>query len=71
MLNNFFINTLDTINIIYLWVILDKKNNNLQKLLFSIIICSIIVTTVEYFKLNFIVSYILVIMVIKTVYKKI
>ncbi len=25
MLNNFFINTLDTINIIYLWVILDKK----------------------------------------------
>jgi len=70
MLINLFINSLDTINIIYLWVILNKKNNSLFRLLFSIIICSSLVTTAEYFELNFIVSYIAVIITIKTVYKK-
>lgn len=70
MLTDLFINILDTINIIYLLVILIKKNNGLHRSLFSIIICSALVTAVEYFKLNFIVSYILVIMVIKNIYKR-
>lgn len=70
MLDNFIINSLDAMNIIYLWVILDKKNNSLHRLLFSVISCSILVTVVEYFKLNFIFSYILLVIVIKAVYNK-
>ena len=70
MLSNIFINSLDMINIVYLWTILNKKNNNVYKLLFSTFICSSLVTIAEYFQINFIFSYIAIIMVIKTVYKK-
>jgi Signal transduction histidine kinase regulating citrate/malate metabolism len=70
MLTNFLMNSLDTMNILYLWVILNKKNNSLQRFLFCIIICSSLVTIDEYFEVNFVVSYILVIMVVKMVYEK-
>lgn len=70
MLNDIIINSLDTINIIYLWVILNKKNNSFYRLLFSIIICSSLVTFDEYFKLNFIFSYIILITVVKVIYEK-
>jgi len=70
MLSNIFINSLDMVNIVYLWTILDKKNNNVYKLLFSTFICSSLVTIAEYLQINFIFSYIAIIMVIKTVYKK-
>ena len=70
MLTNFFMNSLDVINIIYLWIILNKKNNSLQRVLFCIIICSSFVNIADYFELNFIVSYITVIMIIKIIYKK-
>ena len=70
ILINFFINILDTINIIYLWSILNKKNNSVYKLLFSIIICSTLVTLIEYFELNFIASYIVLIVTITITYKK-
>lgn len=70
MLNDIIINSLDGTNIIYLWVILNKKNNIWHRFLFTIIVCSSLVTIVEYFKLNFIVSYILMIMTIKIMYKK-
>lgn len=70
MLNDFFINILDIMNIIYLWTILKKQNNSLYRLLFSVIISSSFVTFSDYFQLNFIISYIVLIMVIKIVYKK-
>ncbi|WP_238861396.1 GHKL domain-containing protein [Clostridium sp. YIM B02569] len=70
MLINFIINSLDTTNIIYLWVILNKKNTSLHRLLFCIIICSGLITTVEDFNLNFIVSYIILITTIAIAYKK-
>ena len=70
MLSNIFINSLDMVNIVYLWTILNKKNNNVYKFLFSTFICSSLVTIAEYFQINFIFSYIAIIMVIKTVYKK-
>lgn len=70
MLSNFIINSLDATNIIYLLGILNKKNNSWYRFLFTIIICSSLVTILEYFKLNFIVSYILVIITIKIMYKK-
>ncbi|ABR32457.1 GHKL domain-containing protein [Clostridium beijerinckii] len=70
MITSFFINSLDTINIIYLWAILNKKNNSLYRLLFSIITCSILVTAVEYFELNFILSYIVLITGITITCKK-
>lgn len=70
MLNDIFINGLDIINIIYLWTILNKKNNSFYRFLFSIIICSSFVTICDHFELNFTVSYIVVIMVIKIAYEK-
>lgn len=70
MLSNLVINSLDTVNIIYLWTILSKKNNSLYRFLFSIIICSSLVTIAEYFKLNFIASYIILITGITIAYKK-
>ncbi|OOM11818.1 GHKL domain-containing protein [Clostridium saccharobutylicum] len=70
MLNDAVINSLDTINIIYLWVILNKKNNSFYRLLFSIIICSSLLTFDEYFKLNFIFAYIILITVVKVIYEK-
>lgn len=70
MITSFFINSLDTINIIYLWAILNKKNNSLYSYCFSIITCSILVTAVEYFELNFILSYIVLITGITITCKK-
>jgi len=35
MLSNIFINSLDMVNIVYLWTILNKKNNNVYKFLGS------------------------------------
>ncbi|NRT74860.1 ATP-binding protein [Clostridium beijerinckii] len=70
MLNDIIINTLDTINIVYLWATLNKKAHISYKLLISIILASIFVNTAEYFELNFIFSYALVIIVIKSIYKK-
>ncbi|NRT90259.1 hypothetical protein B0H41_003938 [Clostridium beijerinckii] len=70
MLNDIIINSLDTINIIYLWTVLNKKTYNSYKLPISMIIVSIFVTTTEYFELNFIFSYLLVIMIMKIIYKK-
>ena len=70
MLNRFIINSLDTVNIIYLWVVLTKKNNNIFKLFSSILITSILITIIEQLGLNFIVAYIIDIIIIKIVYKK-
>lgn len=70
MLFNFVINSLDAINIIFLWVILNKKNYSLYEVLISIIICSSFANIADYFDLNFIVSYITVILIIKLIYKK-
>lgn len=47
-----------------------QKNNSLYRLLFSIITCSILVTAVEYFELNFILSYIVLITGITITCKK-
>ena len=70
MLNNLVINSLDTINIIYLWVTLNKKNNSLYRALFCIIICSSLITITEYFRVNFITSYVILIIGITIAYKK-
>ena len=70
MLSNLVINSLDTINIIYFWVILNKKITGLYRFLFSIIICSNLITIVEYFKLNFTISYIILITIITIAYRK-
>lgn len=70
MLNNMLINSLDTLNIIYLWVILNKKNDSIYKLLFSTVICSVLSNVADYFQLNFLLLYIMIIVIIKTTYKK-
>ncbi|MBN7577121.1 ATP-binding protein [Clostridium beijerinckii] len=69
MLNSFIINSLDTFNIIYLWAALNKKNNNIAKLLSIILIVSILTTIVEQLGVNFIITYIMIVVVIKAIYK--
>jgi two-component system sensor histidine kinase AgrC len=69
MLIDFIIDSIDTFIIMYLWVILTKRNNNILKLLSSIIILSVSVTVIEKLELNFIITYIVDIMVIKIIYK--
>ncbi|GAA0076948.1 hypothetical protein UT300005_13260 [Clostridium sp. CTA-5] len=70
MLENFVINSIDSISVIYLWTCLTKNNNNLYKLFFCIISSSIILTGNQHFKLNFIISYIAIITVLKVIYKE-
>lgn len=69
MLKSFIVNSLDMVNIIYLWTILTKKNNNIFKLLSSILITSALTTYIEKLGVNFLVTYVMIIMVIKIIYK--
>ncbi len=69
MLNTFIINSLDMVNIIYLWTVLIRKNNNIFKLLSSVLITSILTTLIELLGVNFIITYIMIIIVIKIIYK--
>lgn len=71
MLSGFIINSLNTCNIMYLWTILTKKNNNIFKLFLSVLIASILVTAVEAseLNLNFIMGYLVFILNIKLIYR--
>ncbi|WP_297420307.1 GHKL domain-containing protein [Clostridium sp.] len=69
MLIDFIIDSIDAFIIMYLWIILTKKNNNIFKLLLSVIILSILVNFIEKLGLNFIITYALDIIVIKIIYK--
>ena len=71
MLSSVIVNSLNTCNIMYLWAILTKKNNNIFKLVLSVLIASILVTIVEAFelKINFIMGYLVFILNIKLIYK--
>lgn len=69
MLINFIINSIDTLNIVLLWVMLIKKNNNIFKLLLCVLMFSISVTVIEKLELNFIISYVVGIIIIKIIYK--
>lgn len=69
MLVQFTLNTIDTFNIMYLWAMLSKKDNNIIKLLFSVVILSISCTIIEQFDLSFILVYIVGITELKLIYK--
>lgn len=69
MLNSLIINSLDTFNIVYLWTIITKNNNNIFKLVPSVFILSILTTTIEHMELHFLIIYIIDIIVIKIIYK--
>jgi len=69
MLSSAIINGMNTFNIIYLWTTLTKKNNNIFKLVLSVLIASILGTGIEVLQLNFIITYITIITIIKVVYK--
>ncbi|MFL0167288.1 GHKL domain-containing protein [Candidatus Clostridium helianthi] len=69
MLSSAIINGMNTFNIIYLWATLTKKNNNMLKLVPSVLVASILVTVIEVLQLNFIIEYIAVILSIKIIYK--
>ncbi|MBW6410749.1 GHKL domain-containing protein [Clostridium weizhouense] len=70
MLTSFIINGLDTINILYLYTSLIKKNNNIFKLLLTILLISIAVTITEQLGCNFIFIYAINIIIIKLMYKE-
>ncbi|MDR3595862.1 ATP-binding protein [Clostridium sp.] len=69
MLSKVILNGLDMINIIYLWAILSKKNSHIFKLLSSIIAAIILTTISEQLGFNFVIEDILIIMVIKIIYR--
>lgn len=68
MLSSFIINTMNSFNIIYLWILLTKKSKNIFKLLSSFLIFAISVTAIEQVGMNFIASYIIGIVIIKIMY---
>lgn len=68
MIVNFLINILDTMNFLYIWLILIRKEKNLHKYSISLFICSILVLTFDYLGVNFIFSYIFVIIIIAIIY---
>lgn len=70
MLSNFTLNVMDTFNILYLWIILTKRENNIFKLISSVVIISILITVTDHLGLNFIITYIMDIIIIKIIYKK-
>lgn len=70
MLSDFLVNILDIINIIYLWAVISKKNSEVYRLLISVVIGSVFIAIINFLELNFIVSYIVFIMVIKIAYKR-
>lgn len=69
MLTHFALNTIDAFNIMYLWAMLSKKDNNIIKLLLSVVILSISCTVIEQLNLCFILIYIVAIIGIKIIYK--
>lgn len=70
MLSNFTLNVMDTFNILYLWIILTKGDNNIFKLISSVVIISILITVTDHLGLNFIITYIMDVIIIKIIYKK-
>jgi len=70
MLSDFTLNIMDTFNIVYLWILLTKRDNNIFKLISSIFIISILVTVNDQLGLNYIATYIMDIVVIKSIYKR-
>lgn len=69
MLNLFIINSLDVFNIVYLWVVLNNKNKDIFKLLFSVLIISVLCTIIKQMQLSFIIPHIIVITILKVIYK--
>ena len=69
MLSSAIINGMNTFSIIYLWATLTKKNCDILKLALSVLIASSLVTGIEMLQLNFIISYITIILIIKMIYK--
>lgn len=70
MLSDFTLNIMDTFNIVYLWIILTKRENNIFKLISSVVIISILITVTDQLGLNFIATYIMDIIIIKIIYKR-
>lgn len=70
MLADFILNSFDTFNIIYLWITLTKRENNVLKLLSSVILISILITIIDQLGLPFMITYIIDIIIIKVIYIK-
>lgn len=68
MLRLFIINGIDVFNVIFLWLCLNKKKSDLIKIIISIVTIIILTTFSDYIGLNFIVSYIITVTVIKIIY---
>ncbi|WP_238899749.1 GHKL domain-containing protein [Clostridium sp. YIM B02500] len=69
MLERLITNGLDMVNIIYLWTVLMKKNHEISKFLSSVVITSILITIIERLDLNAAITYAMIIIVIKIIYK--
>lgn len=69
MLSKFIINSIDVVNILLLFIYLTKKDLTAIRLLSAILSISILTTVSDYIHLNFIISYIFTILLIKIIYK--
>ena len=68
MLSQLIINSIDVINIVLLFNYFTKKDREIIKLTSSIFIISILITLSDYMNLNFIIQYIITILVIKVIF---
>jgi two-component system sensor histidine kinase AgrC len=70
MLNALVVNSIETFNTVYLWTVLNKRKNNIYKLISIVFILSIMNTIMQQLGLSFIFMYIIEISVIKIIYRK-
>lgn len=70
MLINFVLNVMDTFNIVYLWIALTKRDSNFRKLVSSVLIIASILTITAEVRLNFIIVYIIEIIILKIIYRR-
>lgn len=70
MLEELIINSIDTINIIYLWAVLEKKDSDKYRLFGIMGLCFILITIGEQIGINFITIYVITIILLKLIYEK-
>lgn len=69
MLESLILNSLDVINLMYLWTILMKKKDDKLKLVSIVIVVSILTMFIQSLDVNFICEYVVSIIIIKIIYK--
>lgn len=70
MLVQFGINIIDTFNIVYLWTIFTRKNDQILKIFMCTLFASILMTITEELGIHFVVTYIVIILALKIFFER-